>query len=270
MTEAKHTKVAEKAVFSTAQLFDNAIASLDKGNASIALIWATQLVAAFSNQSEFDERTRTNALLSAIIQASTARSLESVLRSGETFKAQEHDLKVILGAAEQLVAFAHANDRGMSLVIGRTLIARSSALLLMLADKSERHLTTIASDLDIFVNELWAIADGARSFAADPHAFQVLPPTRRVKLSATALSNARYSLCFWFSRSLSDWSKALVYCHQVKTNLLPGLEIYHVASATKSIDTAIAALKAKDYRTSVKALAAAEKTMSNYTWKHDD
>ena len=239
-------------------LLETARAKVEEKDYSAALIWATQLQAICDDEGVKDEL---NKILATIVTGSCSKVIVSSFRSANRGRFQKPDLVSMHQAAELLVA---ADEKNPS---KRVLLAQTKSLL-ELIDREPRHkLYTTASELDEYLNLTWSTLMRANSLVGAQDA-EVIHPTKRVELSAIALGNAKYMIKWMFAGALSDWEKARVICQQVKAKLLPGLEIYHVRSATKSIDTAIGALGKQAQQLARESIAAAEKTMTNYTWKH--
>lgn len=249
-------------------LLINARTKLNQGDLSAALIWAGQLAVAQAGASQLDERRKVTGVLAEIALTACRRLLTASLRSGEVFERLENDVQVLEDASGALLAFAKSSDSGIAGLTAHAMVARAKTIAGTLAEKKRRQaLTTSAEELDSFLVELWEVGSSAASFAGTSD--EIIDKGSRVKMAETALSNAGYELTFFsvFKR-FNDWDKATVYCRHVREKVLPGLEIHHVASASRHIDEALAALKARDHNKSKAALKAAHKVMKNYTWNH--
>ncbi|MBK9141235.1 MAG: hypothetical protein IPM23_01980 [Candidatus Melainabacteria bacterium] len=249
-------------------LLINARTKLNQGDLSAALIWAGQLAVAQAGATQLDERRKVNAVLAEIALTACRRLLTASLRSGGVYERLENDAQVLEEASEALLAFAKSSDSGIAGLTAHAMVARAKTIAGILAEKKRRQaLTTSARELDTFLEELWEVGSSAASFAGTSD--EIIDKSSRVKMAETALSNAGYELAvFSIFKRFNDWDKAMVYCRHVREKVLPGLEIHHVASASRHIDEALAALEARDHNKSKAALKAAHEVMKNYTWNH--
>ena len=239
-------------------LLDNARRKVEEKNFGAAMIWATQLHHVSDDSKVKEALTR---ILTAIVTGSCSRVIVSAFRTTNRGRFHKPDLVCLHQACELLVANDEKNASK------RVLLAQAISLVQLIERESRHKIYTSASELDEYLDLLWSTLLRANTLV-DASEAEVLEPTLRVELSAVALGNAKNMVKVMFAGALSDWDKARVVCEQVKAKLLPGLEIYHVRSATESIDTAVGALNDQAQRLARDSIAAAEKTMTGYTWKH--
>ena len=234
---------------------------VDARNFKKALIWAQQLSEVSEDESSKVARSGLVPILVAIISGSATDVLVSSLKSANRGDWQMLKLMQLHKAAELLVALSPDDASN------RIILAQAKSLIASVEESGKERYVTDADDLEEYLDALWDITFRARRTDTEPSP-EIIGPADRVQLSAVVLNNAKSMLFTVFAKKLSEWKKAKVLCEQVKVRLLPGLEIYHVKSATASIDTALAALEAQDYGEAQKAIAAAELTMRGYTWRH--
>lgn len=234
---------------------------LEEEDYGAALIWIEQLLALVNDESDAELKENAKNVLVSVISGSVRQLVVSTMKAANRGRWQKPQIANLRKAVDALVALDSENAGY------RILLAECKLLERALGKNGGDRYYTSAEDLSEFLNLLWDISARANRLA-DATAVEVLPPQKRVELSAIALNNARYMLRWIFAGALSDWKKSQVVCEQVKARLLPGLEIYHVKAATDSIDAALKALKAQNYNQAFKHISAAEKTMREYTWQH--
>lgn len=235
--------------------------SLEDEDHGAALIWVEQLLNLLGHETEAEQKESAKGILISVIGGSVRQLIESTMKSTNRGRWQMSQIENLLAAVNALVELDPKNASH------RILLAESRLLERSMSKNPEDRFYTSPEDLSEFLNTLWDISMRVNRLAGAEQA-EILPPQKRVELSATALENARYMLRWIFAGALSDWKKAQVVCEQVKARLLPGLEIYHVKAATDSIDEAIKALKAQNYSQAHKHIDAAHRTMRDYTWQH--
>lgn len=261
MNDTNTTTTVEQNAYSEDTLLLNARQYVFSGDFSKALIWIAQLVSIYKANPNDEKQAVFNDLIATIIVKASTKIIVSCFKSGNLGNFQRADLEVALKASEKLLEIEGPDPVLKNIIQSRLNIARD------VLDLSQKHVSTGSPELDSYMNELWEVIKLTSSLTSEEDK-EVIPPAERVKLAATALTNAKSMLSWFFPETFSDWFKAMVICRQVKDILLPGLEIYHRTSATKSIDEALGHLARRDYRKSRDAIQAAETTMTNYTWKH--
>ncbi|MBI1271841.1 hypothetical protein GC174_15560 [bacterium] len=236
---------------------------LEAENYAAAIIWIDQLaeLSLVGDEANNALKGDTEKALASVIAGSVKQLIVSTLTAANRGRWQTPQFETLRSAVDGLVKL-DAQKAGH-----RILLAECKLLEQSLARSTTERSYASAEELSEFLDHLWNISGRANRLVGANEA-EVLPPQKRVELSATALNNARSMLHWIFADALSDWQKARVICEQVKARLLPGLEIYHVRAATASIEKANMALMARNYRLAHSHISAAEKVMRQYTWQH--
>ncbi len=235
---------------------------LEAEDYAAALIWIEQLLDLCPEEGTDNSlKGSVQKALATVIAGSVKQLIVSTLTAANRGRWQKSQIETLRSAVNGLIKL-DAENAGH-----RVLLAECKLLERSLAKSTADRSYASAEELSEFLDHLWDISGRANRLAGADQA-EVLPPQKRVELSATALSNARYMLHWIFAGALSDWKKARVICEQVKARLLPGLEIYHVRAATASIEKANKALLARNYSQAYSHISAAEKVMRQYTWQH--
>ncbi|MCA9800802.1 MAG: hypothetical protein KC777_02390 [Cyanobacteria bacterium HKST-UBA02] len=216
------------------------------------LVWAKQVLRALPGV--YDESLHGQAvgmLASALVEAMLS------LQASLFYSTNLHSGQVPL--AEALVAGSRLLAELLESVKVQRLEDLSRALLLegevrdMCAPifaRRHRHIYTSGSDLELFLGNLDRALSGAVQLVAEPERSRICSGSGSFReLAHQSVQNARSKLSLFFSKSLSEWYKALVFCRRAR-KFMQSAPV-DVARLTPVFDAAETHLSAMDYARSM-------------------
>jgi hypothetical protein len=246
-------------------LLASARARFDHSALEESLRWARQAEQIGSVLQERTELKEVNAAYVQLIMHCALKSQELALTSGNIFSYHGPLASIAEQAADSLVNRIRLSNKEIPLAVAlviqghaRELNSRVSAIV-----NDKHNYVTSAEKLDKVLESLAQIIDYSIKLT-DLDEATVQPLGQRVLLAATAVSNARYLLCRFFSQKLSDWDKAQILCNRAYLLLTrrplsnaaqhqPSGD-QHMDAALRDFPAAYAALLSKNYKTSAQLL----------------